>query len=113
MKGIIAYVQPHMLSNVVLALSQLEGLSGLTVIKVQGFGRGRGKGQPRRIVEDQIEYVPHARIEVFCEDGLVEEVIGIIQANARTGLKGDGKIFVTEVTEAVRISTGERGNAAI
>ena len=113
MKEIKAYVQPHMLSHVVLALSQLPGLSGLSVTKVQGFGRGRGKGQVRRIVEDQIDYVPHAKIEAFCRDDQVETIVEAIQASARTGLKGDGKIYVTEVVQAIRISTGERGTQAV
>ena len=113
MKEIKAHVQPHMLPHVVLALSQVPGLSGLSVTKVQGFGRGRGRGQPRRIVEDQIDYVPHAKIEVFCRDDQVESIVGAIQTSARTGLKGDGKIYVTDVVQAIRISTGERGQQAV
>ena len=113
MKEIKAYIQPHRLSAVVAALSQVQGLTGLSVTKVQGFGRGRARGQPRRIVEDQIEYVPHVKLEVCCRDDLAETLVSAIQGAAHTGLKGDGKIYVTEVVEAIRISTGERGMQAV
>jgi nitrogen regulatory protein PII len=113
MKQIIAYVKPHMLSKVAMALHNLEGLTGLSVTKVQGFGRSRAKGSPHRIVEDLVEYVPHVKIEIFCQDELTDSIISIIQHNAHTGLRGDGKIYVSEVQTAVRISTGERGERAV
>jgi len=113
MKEIKAYIKPQMLSRVAMALHGIHGLSGLSVTKVQGFGRGRAKGQPHRIIESQVEYVPHVRVEVFCRDELADDVVRLIQENAHTGLRGDGKIYVSEVIEAVRISTGERGNEAI
>ena len=113
MKEIKAYIKPHMLSKVAMALHGLEGLTGLSVSKIQGFGRGRAQGEPRRVVEDQVEYVPHVRLEVFCRDDIAHRVVALIQENAHTGLKGDGKIYVSEVVEAVRISTGERGAPAV
>jgi len=113
MKQIIAYVKPHMLSKVAMALNTLEGLTGLTVSSVQGFGRSRAKGARNRIVEDLVEYVPHMKIEIFCKDELADKVLSVIQENARTGLRGDGKIYVSPVEEAVRISTGERGETAV
>jgi nitrogen regulatory protein P-II 1 len=113
MKQIIAYVKPHMLSKVAMALNTLEGLTGLTVSSVQGFGRSRAKGARNRIVEDLVEYVPHVKIEIFCKDELADKVLSVIQENARTGLRGDGKIYVSPVEEAVRISTGERGETAV
>jgi nitrogen regulatory protein P-II 1 len=113
MKQIIAYVKPHMLSKVAMALHNLEGLTGLSVTKVQGFGRSRAKGSPQRIVEDLVEYVPHVKIEIFCQDELTDKIISTIQENAHTGLKGDGKIYVSEIKTAVRISTGERGERAV
>ena len=113
MKEIKAYIKPHMLSNVVTALSNLEGLTGLSVTKVQGFGRSRAKGARHRIVEDLIDYVPHIKLEIACSDQMVEEIISIIQKNACTGLKGDGKIYVFNIETALRISTGERGDVAV
>lgn len=113
MKEVKAYIKPQMLSKVAMALHSLPGLTGLSVVKVQGFGRGRAKGQRDLILEDQVGYVPHVRLEVFCRDELLEEVLRRIQENAHTGLRGDGKIYVSDVSEAVRISTGERGNTAV
>lgn len=113
MNEVRAFIKPHMLSRVILALHEIEGLTGLTVSEVQGFGRGRARGVRNRIVEDQVEYVPHVRIEAFCRAELVEAVVTAIQQNAHTGLKGDGKIYVLPVAEAVRISTGERGAEAV
>ncbi len=113
MKQIIAYVKPHMLSKVAMALHNLEGLTGLSVTKIQGFGRSRAKGSPHRIVEDLVEYVPHTKIEIFCHDELTDSIISIIHENAHTGLKGDGKIYVVNVERAVRISTGEAGENAV
>lgn len=112
MKEIKAYIKPHMLSHVVTALSGLKGLTGLSVTKVQGFGRSRAKGARHRIVEDLIDYVPHIKLEIICSDSFVDEIITIIEKTARTGLTGDGKIYVLNVEAAVRISTGERGEAA-
>ena len=113
MKEIKAYIKPHMLSNVVTALSNLEGLTGLSVTKVQGFGRSRAKGARHRIVEDLIDYVPHVKLEIVCSDTFVDEIVSIIEKTARTGLSGDGKIFVSHIETAVRISTGERDESAM
>lgn len=113
MQEIKAYIQPHKLSEVTLALHQVEGLTGLSVTNVQGFGRGRAKGAPQRIVDDLVEYMPRVKLEIVCRDELVEEVIAAIEKTAHTGLRGDGKIYVTPVEIAVRISTGERGEEAV
>jgi nitrogen regulatory protein PII len=113
MKQVIAFIKPHQLSPVAMGLRDIPGLSGVSLGKGQGFGRGRGRGAGQRIVEDEMAYIPHVRIEVFCGDELVEAVVACISANAHTGLSGDGKIYVTEVAEAVRISNGARGLAAV
>ena len=113
MKQVVAFIKPHLLSRVAMALRDIPGLTGLSIGKGQGFGRGRARGAAHRIVEDQMSYIPHARLEVFCSDGQLEAVVACIAANARTGLTGDGKIYVTEVVEAVRISDGQRGPAAV
>jgi len=113
MKHIIAYIKPHKLSKVTLALHNIEGLTGMSVLDVRGFGRTKAKDEPHRIVEDLIDYVPHVKIEIFCKDELLEQVVKSIQTEAHTSLRGDGKIYVNTVDDAIRISTGERGEAAI
>ena len=113
MKEIKAYIKPHKLSSVTIALQEIKGLSGISISEVKGFGRGRAKTAPDRITEDFLNYVPRIKIEVVCRDELVEEVVSTIERNAHTGIRGDGKIFVSNVEAAVRISTGERGESAI
>jgi nitrogen regulatory protein P-II 1 len=113
MKQIIAYIKPNMLSKVAMALHDLEGLTGLSATKVQGFGRHRAKDAQDRIVENMVEYVPHIKIEIFCKDELADRIATIITENAHTGLRGDGKVYVAPVEQAVRISTGEKGERAI
>ena len=109
MKEIKAYIKPHKLSVVAQALHDIEGLTGMSVNEIKGFGRSRAKGEREKIIIDTVEYNPHIKIEVVCRDKLVEDVITAIQKNAHTGLRGDGKIYITKVEEAIRISTNERG----
>ncbi len=111
MKHIIAYIKPHKLTEVTLALRSIENLSGMTVLDVKGFGRGRKK--EATLEEQLLDFVPHVKIEVFCNDELVEQVVNAIETTAHTGLRGDGKIYICGLQEAIRISTGERGKAAV
>ncbi|MFQ5455875.1 MAG: P-II family nitrogen regulator [Nitrospirota bacterium] len=113
MKEIKAYIKPHRLSQVTLALHKVEGLTGMSVVDVRGFGRSRAKDAPHRIVDDLVDYIPHIKIEIVCKEQLVEEIISVIEKTAHTGLRGDGKIYVTNVETAVRIETGERGEVAV
>ena len=113
MKQITAYIKPHKLSDVTLALHQVEGLSGMSVTEGKGFGRGKAKESKHSIQDDLIDYITHARIEIVCDENLVEEIITAIETNAHTGLRGDGKIYIAEMESVVRISTGERGDRAI
>ncbi|NOX38313.1 MAG: P-II family nitrogen regulator [Calditrichaeota bacterium] len=111
MKHIIAYIKPHKLSPVTLALQKIENLPGMTVLEVKGFGRCAEK---KASLEDQLyDFVPHIKIEIFCPDNMVDELVSTIEREAHTGLKGDGKIYVCDAEQAVRISTGERGDAAV
>ena len=112
MKEIKAYIKPHMLSKVTRALQKIEGLTGMSVTDVRGFGRGRAKGAPRTD-EDLLDYSLRMKIEIFCKDERAEEIVSLIEKTAHTGLRGDGKICVTPVEMAVRISTGERGEIAV
>lgn len=113
MKQVIAFIKPHQLSPVAIGLRDIPELTGMSIGKVQGFGRGRAKNAAHRIVVDEMAYVQHLRIEVFCSDERLEAVVACIAANAHTGLTGDGKIYVTDVLDAVRISDGERGPGAV
>lgn len=113
MKQVIAFIKQHQLSPVAMGLREIPELTGMSIGKGQGFGRGRARNAPSRIIEDQMAYIPHVRIEVFCSDERLGEVVNCIANNAHTGLTGDGKIYVTEVVEAVRISNAERGTSAI
>jgi nitrogen regulatory protein PII len=113
MKEIKAYIKPHKLSKVTLALHRVEGLSGMSVVDLPGFGRGKAKDAPHRIVEDLVDYIPHVKIEIVCLDEKFEEIIKIIQEEAYTGLKGDGKIYISNIDHAVRIQTKERGELAV
>lgn len=113
MKEIKAYIKPHMLSKVTRALQKIEGYTGMSVINVQGFGRGRARGGPPRTDEDLLDYSLHMKIEIFCRDENAEEIVSLIEKTAHTGLRGDGKIFVSPVELAIRISSGERGEKAV
>lgn len=109
MKEIKAIVQPFLLSRVVEALKEIEELPGITVSDVRGFGRARAVGSPNTVIDEGVEYVRKAKLEIVVPDELVELVLQVIQAKAHTGNPGDGKIFVYPVTEVVKIRTGERG----
>ncbi len=113
MRHIIAYIKPYKLSKVTLALHKIEGLTGMSVLDIRGFGRTKAKDEPHRIVEDLVDYVPHVKIEIFCRNELLEKIISAIKTEAHTGLRGDGKIYINTVDDAIRISTGERGKTAI
>ena len=114
MKEIKAIIQPFKLSSVIEALKQIEGLPGITVDEhVHGFGKSRGEGAHRKITVDLIDYVQKVKIELVVPDSLVESVIGVIQESAHTGTAGDGKIFVYDVRDVVKIRTNERGESAI
>jgi len=113
MKHIIAYIKPHQLSKVTLGLHKIEGLTGISVLDIRGFGRTKVKDETHKIVEDLVDYIPHVKIEIFCKDSLVEQIVDTIKTAAHTGLRGDGKIYITAVYDAIRISTGERGGSAV
>jgi len=113
MKEIKAYIKPHKLCEVTLALHKVEGLTGMNVVDVRGFGRSRAKDAPHRIVEGPVDFVPYVKIEIVCTEEFVDQIIAAIEENAHTGLRGDGKIYVSDVEHAVRITTGERGEIAV
>jgi len=112
MKYIIAVLKPHKLDAVRDALSNI-GVNGMTVSEVKGYGRQRGQAEIYRGTEYQVHFVPKAKIEVAVADAQLEATVEAIQTAAETGKIGDGKIFVLELTNSVRIRTGEQGEDAL
>jgi nitrogen regulatory protein P-II 1 len=112
MKKIEAIIKPFKLDEVKDALAK-AGVEGMTVSEVKGFGRQKGHTELYRGAEYVVDFLPKMKIEVLVNDGNVSTAVQLIEATARTGKIGDGKIFVMEVEEAVRIRTGERGSAAL
>jgi nitrogen regulatory protein P-II 1 len=111
-KKIEAIIKPFKLDDVKDALHD-AGVSGITVTEVKGFGRQKGHTELYRGAEYVIDFLPKVKIEVVVEDSLVDNVVEAIAESARTGRIGDGKIFVLDVEQAVRIRTGDRGADAI
>ena len=112
MKKIEAVVKPFKLDEVKEALQEL-GVQGMTAVEAKGYGRQKGHAELYRGAEYAIDFLPKIKIEVVVPDDLVDHCVEAIQTAARTGRIGDGKIFVTEVLEVIRIRTGERGPAAV
>ena len=112
MKLITAVIKPFKLDEVRTALSEL-GISGMTVTEVKGFGRQRGHTELYRGAEYVVDFVPKTRVEVGVRDDLVDQVVDAIVKAARTGKVGDGKIFVTDLHQSLRIRTGETGDNAL
>ncbi|MDW3204984.1 MAG: P-II family nitrogen regulator [Alphaproteobacteria bacterium] len=112
MKMIVAIVKPFKLDDVREAMTGL-GVEGMTVTEVKGFGRQRGQTEIYRGAEYVVDFVPKSRIEIVVEDDRAAAVVDAIAAAAKTGKIGDGKIFVLDVGEAIRIRTGESGGEAL
>jgi len=112
MKKIEAVIKPFKLDEVKDALNAI-GVQGITVTEVKGFGRQKGHTELYRGAEYVVDFLPKVKLEVIAADSLVPKIIETIEAAAKTGRIGDGKIFVTTVEEVIRIRTGERGEAAI
>ena len=112
MKKIEAVIKPFKLDEVKEALHEV-GLQGITVVEARGFGRQKGHTELYRGAEYVVDFLPKVKIELVCEDAVVERAVEAIVAAARTSRIGDGKIFVSPVEEVVRIRTGERGEDAI
>ncbi len=108
MKEIKGIIQPHMLSKVVRALHALDPFPGFTLLDAQGQGRGRGAGGSRKVTEDYIDYHRKVVLVIVCSDEIAETVTKTILNAAHTGNKGDGIILVSEITEVIRIRTGEK-----
>lgn len=112
MRKIEALIRHFKLENVKDSLMKL-GVKGMTVTEVRGFGRQRGHTELYRGTEYTVDFVPKIKIEVVVPDGEVEAVVGAVLQAARTGQVGDGKIFVSDLGDAIRIRTGETGESAL
>lgn len=112
MKKIEAIVQPFKLEEVKEALKGI-GISGMTVTEVRGHGRQKGHKEVYRGQEYNVDLLPKVKLELVIQSGRLEEVLGTLSRAARTGKIGDGKIFVYEVAEAIRIRNDDRGEAAL
>jgi nitrogen regulatory protein PII len=112
MQKIEAIIRPHKLDDVKNALVA-EGFRGMTVTEVRGFGRQKGQKEMFRGAEYVVDFLPKVKIEIAVDDADSDRVIGIILKTAASDQIGDGKIFVTELREAVRIRTGEKGADAL
>lgn len=112
MKKIEAIVKPFKLEEVKVALQEM-GVTGMTVTEVKGFGRQKGHTEIYRGAEYVVEFIPKLKVEMTVAADMVPAVVERILTSARTGKIGDGKIFVSDVEEVVRIRTGERGREAL
>ena len=112
MKKIEAIIQPHKLEEVKEALKAI-GIDGMTITEVRGHGRQKGHKEIYRGMEYQVDLLPKIKLEMVAPDGRLEEVIQTLVKSARTGKIGDGKIFVYEVAEAIRIRNDDRGESAL
>ncbi len=112
MKLVTAIVKPFKLEEVRKGLSDI-GIQGLTVTEVKGFGRQKGHTELYRGAEYVVDFLPKTKLEVAVSGDRVEQVIDAIVNAARTGKIGDGKIFVTDISEVIRIRTGEKDEAAL
>jgi nitrogen regulatory protein P-II 2 len=109
---ITAIIKPFKLDEVREALSELN-VQGITVTEVKGFGRQKGHTELYRGAEYVVDFLPKTKIEAAVDDAIVDQVIDTIQTAARTGKIGDGKIFVSNLEQVIRIRTGETGNDAL
>jgi nitrogen regulatory protein P-II 1 len=112
MKKVEAIIKPFKLEEVKDALGDV-GIEGMTVSEVKGFGRQKGHTEIYRGSEYTVDFLPKIKIEMVLPDGSVEAAVGAIIKSAKTGKIGDGKIFVSPVSEAIRIRTEEKGDAAV
>ena len=112
MKKIEAIIKPFKLDEVKDELNNI-GVLGLTVSEVKGYGRQKGHTELYRGAEYAVDFLPKIKIELVVDDGLVDDAVNAIKNKAHTGRIGDGKIFVTNIEEVIRIRTGEKGKEAI
>ena len=111
MQEIKAYIKTRKLEAVTLALHRLDGITGLSVSAVRGFGRSKAHSSATNPIEGASEFSEHVKLEIVCRDLLVDPIIDTIKREAYTGLRGDGRIFVSDVNRALRIQNGAEGDS--
>ena len=112
MKLVKAIIKPFKLEEVKEALSEI-GIEGMTVTEVKGFGRQKGHTEIYRGAEYAVNFVPKVKLEIVAEEALADQIVETISSTARTGKIGDGKIFILDIQEEVRVRTGEKGSEAL
>ncbi len=112
MKKIEAYIKQHKLSDVTRALQKIKGLGGMSVLFARGFGRRVDTDAQCLSVDDLMDFSEHTKLEIFCDDDLVDSLVALIDKTAQTGLRGDGKIYVSDVVRAYKIGKGSMHNPA-
>ena len=112
MKKVEAIIKPFKLDEVKEALNEI-GIQGITISEVKGFGRQKGHTELYRGAEYVVDFIPKIKIEIIVADSILSQVVEAIEKSAKTGRIGDGKIFVTNVEEVIRIRTGETGEDAL
>jgi len=106
MKEIKAYIKRHKLEDVSRVLQKVKALRGMSVVEVKGFGRREEDDTYLPSVDDLMDFGRYLKIEIFCQDDLVEQLTSVIEKNAYTGLRGDGKIYVSDLDKAFKIGKG-------
>ncbi len=112
MKMVLAMLRPHKLDEVKAGLSEI-GVTGMSVTEIKGYGRTHGQTETYRGSAYTVEFIPKIRIEVAVPDDLLEPVLTTLQTVGKTGKIGDGKVFIYSLDDAMRVRTGERGDAAL
>ncbi|MBX3008078.1 MAG: P-II family nitrogen regulator [Melioribacteraceae bacterium] len=113
MKEIKAIIRPFRLLDVIDELQKIEGLPGVTISEIKGFGKSRAKNAKDKVTYELVEFIPRIQLEVVVVDEMADEVVNVIQKYSHTGNTGDGKIFVVNVEDVVKIRTNERGKEAV
>ncbi len=113
MKMVITFIKPNKFNEVMLALHKIEGRTGASSSEIHGFGLDRSRHVPEQESEISLDFKPHIKLEIACHLELVDKVLSTIAKAAHTGLRGDGRIYVLPLEEAVRISSGERGKSVV
>ncbi|MDP2207575.1 MAG: P-II family nitrogen regulator [Bacteroidota bacterium] len=113
MKEIKAIIRPFKLLEVTEQLHNIEGLPGVTISEIKGFGKSRAKNAEDKVTYEMVDFIPMIKLEVVINDEMVDEVVNVIQKYSHTGNPGDGKIFVINIEDVVKIRTNERGEEAI
>lgn len=112
MKKIEAYIQPFMMQKVEDALRAIR-IHGMSIMEIKGFGREKDESYPHHAVDHVVDFTPKTKLEIVCPDNECERIVETIRKSAHTGRRGDGKIFIFDIQEAISILTGEKGEGAI